>query len=164
MTWWIGALVVGPLALGWWLRTRLVVVTVRGESMAPAYRPGDRVLVRRVALPRIRHRDVVVATGGRPLPGGPGPATLVADDGTELGTAAQPGWVLKRVYALPGDRVPRDLMPALRDAPERRVPAGRFLVLGDNAEASCDSRQAGWFYAANLLGVVVARLPPARFS
>jgi signal peptidase I len=147
----LAVVVGGLLALGWWLRTRLVIVTVRGESMAPAYRPGDRVLVRRVTLPRIRHRDVIVATGGRPRP-----TTLVPPGETD------PAWMLKRVYALPGDPVPRDLMPALREAPERQVPDGRFLVLGDNAEASADSRQSGWFYAANLLGVVVAHLPTAQ--
>ena len=32
----------------WWVRRRYAVVTVVGDSMVPAYRDGDRVVVRRI--------------------------------------------------------------------------------------------------------------------
>ncbi|MGH3241153.1 MAG: S24/S26 family peptidase [Spirillospora sp.] len=52
-----------------WARGRLVVVTVDGTSMMPALDDGDRVLVRRRSIGRLRHGDVVVLEPpfGRPL-------------------------------------------------------------------------------------------------
>jgi signal peptidase I len=54
-------------ALGWWLfRHRYAVITVRGESMSPTYRHGDRLLIRRTST--VRSGDCVVysdKTAGR---------------------------------------------------------------------------------------------------
>jgi signal peptidase I len=118
------------------LRHRYTVVTVNGESMSPTYRPGDRVLVRRVRLVR-REQCVVFA---------------------EEPTGPTPSWVLKRVVAVPGDPVPRDRTPALPAMPEARVPAGHLVVLGDNPAHSYDSRHYGYVMVERLLGVVSRRM------
>ncbi|BAU81462.1 signal peptidase I [Streptomyces laurentii] len=119
------------------LGRRLVVVTVRGESMRPAYRDGDRLLVRR-GPGRPRRGDVVV---------------LVPP-----GARHSRHWIVKRVAAAPGDRVPRGDVPALTAVPEAHVPPGRLVLLGDNPPASIDSRQVGYFPADTLLGVVLRPL------
>lgn len=50
------------VAAACWARRALVLVTVAGESMLPALRPGDRVLVRRTR--RLRPGQVVVLAYG----------------------------------------------------------------------------------------------------
>ncbi len=118
---------------------RLVAVTVRGASMEPAYRDGDRVLVRR---------------GHRPAPG----QVVVVRD---LPARAVPGpaLLIKRVAAVPGDPVPRDRVAALAGVPERYVPHGQLVLLGDNPAASFDSRHRGYFAAAQVVGTVWRSLP-----
>ena len=151
--------VAGVVAVGaaaWWLHRRFLVVTVNGESMTPTYAHGDRVLARRARLAGVRAGDVVVAAAGLPLPGGPRPLTIEA---AEPGTPTTcPPWMIKRVVAVPGDTVPEQTLAVLAVAPGHLVPPGRFVAYGDNVQASADSRQMGYFYEENLLGVVVARL------
>lgn len=113
------------------LRARFVAVTVTGASMEPALTSGDRVLVRRAPLARVR----------------PGQVVVIANP------AGDPPWLVKRAAAVPGDRVDPAWLPA-GHTPER-VPAGALVVLGDNATASYDSRRAGFFPATALLGVVI---------
>lgn len=138
---WIALLVALPVPLVWWIRSRFVVVTVNGGSMRPTYEPGDRVLVRRVAAGRVRAGDVVLMASAAPvLPGGEG-----------LG-------LVKRALAVPGDPVPRERVPALAGAREHTVPPGRVVLVGDHP-GSDDSRQYGYFPLADLLGVVVRKLP-----
>ncbi|GAA2041606.1 hypothetical protein GCM10009839_50120 [Catenulispora yoronensis] len=120
------------------MRRRYVVVTVAGLSMAPTFRPGDRLVVGRTAPGRIRAGDVVVLTPD-PL-SNPVPGRL---------------WLVKRVAAAPGDPVPRTEVPALADAAELVVPQGKLVLLGDNTEHSSDSRQHGYFDARQLVGRVV---------
>jgi signal peptidase I len=141
-----GISVVGVGALLGWARRRLVVVTVDGHSMRPCLAHGDRLLVRRAPLGALRAGQIVVVAldGAVPAPGG------------------GPCWLVKRAVAVPGDPVPRAAVPALRHAPEQRVPAGHLVVLGDNAGASRDSRQFGYLPAAGLLGVAVGRLGRAN--
>ena len=67
--------------------------------------------------------------------------------------------MIKRVAALPGDRLPA----ACRTGPPARprsdlVPDGMFVVLGDNARVSYDSRLAGPIAADLLIGVVARRI------
>ena len=103
--------------------------------MEPTYHSGDRVLVRRVPAHRIRAGDVVVIEH-------PG------EDGRWTTPASRPRadrqWLIKRVAALPGDPVPRDLAPALAVVPDERVPAGRVVVFGDAGLRSYDSKQIGF--------------------
>ncbi|MFI7415840.1 S26 family signal peptidase [Nonomuraea sp. NPDC049684] len=130
----VGAVVAGGVLVV--LRVRFVAVTVRGRSMEPTLWHGDRVLVRRSSLGGVRPGRLVVV-------------------------AAEPGasWLVKRVVAVPGDPVPRAEVPALANRPERVVPPGQLVVLGDNRPISFDSRRFGYVPARQLLGVVVGHLP-----
>lgn len=118
------------------VRRRFVIVLVSGLSMLPTLQPGDRVLVRRVAGTALRTGDLAVM---RP-PGLEDPRIK--------------RWVIKRVAAVPGDPEPT-FLPAWARPPNGIVPVGQVALLGDNAEASIDSRRLGFFSAEQVLGVVV---------
>jgi signal peptidase I len=124
-----------------WVRRRYVVVHVSGRSMEPTLTSGQRVFARRARLDGVRGGDVVVLA---PPPGSPG----------------GDGLLVKRVFALPGDPMPRARVPKLRAVPGERVPAGSLVVLGDNPALSIDSRQLGLFPAERLVGVLVRRTSP----
>ena len=151
------ALIVGGLALAvaaaaWWLRAHYAVVSVTGSSMEPAFRSGERVLVRRGRSPG--KGDVVVLE----RPTRPGRWTAPPPT-TRLGNRA---WIVKRVAATPGDLVPIEIEPAVGTATDdrpRRVPPDHLVVLGDNPDASLDSRGFGLIPTDRLLGRVVRRLP-----
>jgi signal peptidase I len=130
---WLAGLALAVAGAAALLRTGYLAVRVHGASMEPTLHTGDRVLVRRARPDRLRRGQIVV----------------IAHPG-------DPPLLIKRAVALPGDRTPH--LPALRDAAGSRVPAGSLVVLGDNAGASFDSRQAGYFGADALVGVVVRRL------
>ncbi|MFD9687007.1 S26 family signal peptidase [Kitasatospora sp. NPDC059088] len=136
------------------LRTALSVVVVAGPSMSPALRPGQRVLVLRRGLARLRAGRIVVvapaglaARGGGPVGGGP------AGDGP---AAARPVRLLvKRLAALPGEPVPPPVRPVL---PAGTVPGGHVVLLGDNPDFSTDSRLWGAVPADRVVGVVLDRV------
>ena len=115
------------------LRSRLLVVIVHGVSMEPTYSAGDRLLVRRARLERVRAGQVVVVRVG-----GAAPGDLTG------------GRMVKRAVALPGDPVPPRI-PVI----DAVVPVGRLVVLGDNLARSKDSRQLGYIPADALIGVVL---------
>jgi signal peptidase I len=123
----------GLAAVLGWLRLRVVVVTVRGDSMAPTLRSGDRVLVRRKPLRAITPGALVVFARPR---------------------TSEPGWMIKRAIAVPGDVIPRGEVPTLWSYPGNHVPARRLVVLGDNPDESYDSRHFGYVKEDALLGVV----------
>ncbi|MFF4412676.1 S26 family signal peptidase [Streptosporangium sp. NPDC001559] len=131
----------------------LVAVTVRGSSMKPAYRDGDRVVARR-GRP-LRAGQVVVVEQPTPEREWPDPPV---PQGAGEASMSERSWMIKRIVAVPGDPVPRARVPALSDAPEDRVPPGRLVLLGDNQEASYDSRHVGYFPAERVLGVVLRPL------
>ncbi|MFI9596340.1 S26 family signal peptidase [Nonomuraea sp. NPDC052265] len=150
------------------LRRRYVVITVAGVSMEPAYRDGDRVLVRRTPLAAVRRGQVVLLSGSltEMWPEMAAEAALATDPRAPAGRSAapepadEPFRVIKRATAVPGDPVPREVA-ALPRAPGRVVPEGCLVVLGDNAAASRDSRHFGYVPARWLVGVVVRRITPA---
>ncbi|WP_230686692.1 S26 family signal peptidase [Catellatospora vulcania] len=121
------------------VRRRYLLVTVDGTSMLPTLRAGDRVLVRR-GTAALRAGRLVVAGWPRE-PGATGDPLMV-----------------KRVAALPGDPAPA----VLPEAAGTLVPAGRVVLLGDNQQASRDSRQHGYFALADVRGVVVRHFTGPR--
>ena len=123
--------------LAWW-RRELVAVTVRGASMEPAYRDGDRVLVRRGGGVV---GDVVVVE--QPSVDGTWDTSPLTPRGRR--------WMIKRLAAVAGDAVPLGVPGGTV------VPAGKVVVLGDNRAASLDSRLLGCFPADRVLGVVLHR-------
>ncbi|WP_345664993.1 S26 family signal peptidase [Streptomyces venetus] len=73
--------------------------------------------------------------------------------------------IVKRVVAVPGDPVPPGSVPPLKEGQGGhggRVPPGRVVLLGDNAAASVDSRQLGFFPLGDVLGVVARPLRRAE--
>lgn len=112
-----------------WGRRRFLLVTVVGQSMAPTYRNGQRLLLRRG---RFAAGDVVVF----PAPKGPG---------------FNIPWLVKRAVAVAGDPVPPEF-PALVEQ-HGTVPPGRLVVLSDAAEG-LDSRRLGFIDSRDVVGAV----------
>ncbi|GGS53363.1 S26 family signal peptidase [Planobispora rosea] len=140
MTGWLVVPALLALAVIWadLVRRHLLVVTVHGGSMEPAYSHGDRVLLRRVAPDTLRTGQVVVVHRHRP----PG--------------AQAPRWaVIKRIAALPGEPTP------LRQDGEAVVPPGKLVLLGDNSGHSTDSRDFGYLDLADVVGVVIRKMRPS---
>jgi signal peptidase I len=111
-----------------WARRRFLLVTVKGNSMAPTYRDGQRLIVRRG---RYAAGDVVMFRAPGHLP-------------------ARVDWLVKRAVAVPGDPVPADMADRAHAAV---VPPGRLLVRSD-APDGLDSRQLGLIDDRDVLGVV----------
>lgn len=150
-------LLTAGLALARAAERRLVAVGVFGRSMEPAYHDGDSVLVRRGRTPRRGAAVVVERPPYRaPWPDPPVPRTAPAHQ------IYARQWFIKRVAAVPGDPVPRSGLPALGDTPDRTVPEGMLILLGDNSEQSYDSRHVGYFPAERVLGEVADPDQPAR--
>jgi signal peptidase I len=125
------------------LRRRFVVVDVEGGSMEPTVGFSDRLVVRRVGPRALRVGDIVVLE--RPYRDAPGAPWAWRPVG--------PGrhWLIKRLAALPGDPAPSGVRAA--DV----VPAAAVAVLGDNRDASIDSREFGFVPVERVLGVAVRR-------
>ncbi|MGH3164371.1 MAG: S26 family signal peptidase [Trebonia sp.] len=137
-----------PLALGFLLsvRKRYLITTVDGPSMEPALRSGDRLLVRKTN--RLRKGQIAVFA----FPDRPG------DD-----PDAPRQLLIKRVVAVPGDRVPTAWGgPGLRNVSGMAVPPHSFVVLGDNRATSWDSRHYGFVRMDRLAGVAIRRLSHPR--
>lgn len=146
----------------WWVRRSYLVATVDGPSMRPTLRPGDRLLVRRTGRVRAGQIVVVRITDPPALDGLP-PEIEPGREGEVPEMPDHPGWrlLVKRAVAVPGDPVPRQDFPALRDVPDRVVPRGALVVRGDNPASSWDSRDFGFVRGAELVGVMVRRMPSA---
>jgi signal peptidase I len=131
----------GALAFGA-LRWQYSVVTVHGPSMAPELSDGDRVLVRRCGVRRLRTGELVIFREPGRLRRPRRPAWLTG--------ANQDLWVIKRVAATPGDPVPEAVRPVTNGATV--VPRGSLVVFGD-APGSRDSRSWGFVPASAVLGI-----------
>ncbi|MDQ7909755.1 signal peptidase I [Phytohabitans sp. ZYX-F-186] len=149
----LGTLAVGALALGalaWLVRRRVFVVTVRGGSMEPTLSDGDRLVCRRAGIAAVHRGDIVVLERPDTDRHWTRPPVTRIGKGQEL--------LVKRAVAVPGDQVPRSLVPALAGRPEDRVPPRCLVVLGDNGAHSLDSKRLGYIPAERVLGVVRRRL------
>lgn len=131
------------------LRWRYSVVTVSGPSMEPELHDGDRLLVRRCGVGALRRDQLVIFRE----PGVPGPGRPIWRT-----RADRWSWVIKRVVAVPGDRVPDSVRASAGSV--RLVPAGAIVVLG-TAPGSRDSRQWGFVTSEHVFGVGVRSLPPS---
>ncbi|MFD6418005.1 S26 family signal peptidase [Streptomyces sp. NPDC060194] len=135
-------------------RRRLLVVTVDGSSMLPALCDGDVLLVRRLTA---RDRAAALAVGRIVVAEAPVPP--VARPAWSWPGADEPaerrGWTVKRVAALPGDPWPGALGDGARGDGGAAVGPHTVVLLGDNAEASIDSRQIGGFPQERVAGVVL---------
>jgi signal peptidase I len=129
------------------LRRRLVWVTVRGTSMSPTYSDGDRVLVRRRVAVRVG--DVVVIERPDADMRWATPPIKPGAGQRGLGTRA---WMIKRVAAGPGDPIPRRKFAGLDLLPGDHTPEGMLILIGDNFDASFDSREIGFFPVDRALG------------
>jgi signal peptidase I len=138
-----------PLAAGLLvlsMRRRLLVTVVDGESMEPALRSGDRVLVHRT---RRIHVGQIVVLEFPDLPSGKAPVT---ERGRQL--------LLKRAVAVQGDRLPAEWeYPDRYEIAGTVVPPGSVVVLGDNRATSWDSRHYGFVRRERLVGVMIRHLP-----
>ncbi|WP_214416889.1 S26 family signal peptidase [Sphaerisporangium fuscum] len=133
------------------------MTSTRAAGHWPTYGPGTRLLTRRVTdVSKLRRDDVVVLKPPeeeRPV----FPRLLAGDASTVIGDPVT-DLVVKRVHALPGDRVPRARVSALTHVDEEAVPPGRLVVLGDNPEDSVDSRRYGYLSESALVAVVIRPL------
>ncbi len=145
MTWFVvGVCVVAAVVgLGVAARRRVLVVEVDGVSMEPTLHPDDRVVARRRPASRMRAGDVVVLR--EPVP--------CRADGTPTGPEPL---MVKRLAAVPGDPYPEWLPAWARQGAV--VPPDRYLVVGDNAAFSVDSRRFGPVSGDRLIGVAVRRV------
>lgn len=134
----------------------LQISIVKGHSMEPSLRDGDRLVVDRIgaAIDDIERGDVVVMRY---------PRNPSVD-------------FVKRVVGLPGDRVALrcgqlwvngEMAPDawtciadLETTEEIEVPRGSLFVLGDNRPISCDSREFGLVHESLVRGKVRARFWP----
>jgi signal peptidase I len=134
----VAAAAAGAIGL---LRWRYSIITVRGPSMEPKLRDGDRLLVHRCGIRQLRPGELVIFREPGRLRRPHRPAWLTG--------ANHDLWVIKRVAAIPGDRVPdtvRDVANGTTVVPRRAV-----VVLGD-AAGSRDSRSWGFVPASHILG------------
>ena len=110
---------------------------VDGQSMNPTLTNGQKVLTTKAyfLVGPIKKNDIIVLREEQ----------------------AATKYFIKRVYGLPGDRIPWSLAP--QDWPLENgpfiVPEGRIYVIGDNILHSDDSRKFGPFMLENVIGKVV---------
>jgi len=114
-------------------------VIVSGPSMLPTLRSGDRVWASSAywLVGPIKQKDIVV----------------FRDENSAT------GYLIKRVYFLPGDRVDFFNYPRNRSVLEQpfTIPPGYLYVIGDNRRVSEDSREFGPIEMSRVIGKVVIR-------
>jgi type IV secretory pathway protease TraF len=121
--------------LGCAARSWLLVVRIRGTSMAPTLHPDDRALALRVRPSRRPRAGEVVVCRTPPM----------------VGAGAL---LVKRVAAVAGDPLPNG-------GPGARVPTGRVFLVGDG-DHSTDSRYFGTLPQRDVVARVLVRLWSSR--
>lgn len=117
--------------------TNFKTAVVDGQSMMPTLSNGQKVLTTKAyfLVGPIKKNDIIVLQEEK----------------------SETKYFVKRVYGLPGDKIPWALAPQdwpLESGPYV-VPEGRIYVIGDNIGHSDDSRKFGAFHLDKVLGKVV---------
>lgn len=162
---WVEELVIAVVIIGVVFTFFFRIITVTGNSMAPNYSDGDRVLVTGAAL-GVEQGDVVVvvnvleepiikrvvATEGQIVDFDEDMGELVVDGQPLAGEAYHIANGITYVPDRPGE---------VLEFPQT-VPEGCVFVLGDNRQNSKDSRfaEVGMVDCRNILGKVVFNLYP----
>lgn len=152
----LSAAIIAAAAAAIVIRRRFLHVTVDGESMAPTFRRGDRVLVKRIGAGEVAVGAVVVVEKPDSDFRWRSPGLTGKADGRR--------WMIKRAVAVAGDSIPAGVLPHRCEA-GGVVEPGSLVLLGDNRDDSYDSRTIGFFPADRVLGVavrVVGRTLPHR--
>lgn len=112
------------------------IAQVRGESMVPTLKNGQKVLTCHAywLVGAIKKDDIIV-----------------------LKEEKSNDYFIKRVIGLPGESIPWSMAPMSwpLDKGKYVVPEGRIYVVGDNLNHSDDSRKFGAFLQSNILGKVL---------
>jgi len=126
--WMLGSVVVMGAVYSYTARNVIAAYKIPSMSMEPAVLKGDRVLADKTAYKRMAPRkgDVVIF--------------VYPDDRSKI--------FMKRIAGLPGSDI------ILPDGKKEIVPHGMVYVLGDNSEASIDSRQFGFIQLRDIIGKV----------
>jgi signal peptidase I len=152
--WWLAVVAVTALCLGGlWLA--MEPMRISSDSMAPTYRTGDEVLVRKAPWGALEvHRGTVVVC--RP----PGSDVLVVK--RVAGTAGDSVEIRDGVLFVNGTKIVEDYVdPARVDGTwfgPVAVDPGSVFVLGDNRSNSVDSRDYGSVPLDRVVGTVRTRL------
>lgn len=185
--WFLKLLLILALAFGatWILFTQVVGLNrVTGDSMQPTLQPHDRLLSLRHASVT---RDQIVVIQAPDAPAGtfyikrviglPGDTIRVKDDQLYINghTQKQPylkasfirqtlqGWAAANQKQGAAVQFTRDFDLQSNPATHsRRVPAGKYFVLGDNRLVSHDGRAFGFVDRAQITGVVTWRYWPLK--
>lgn len=166
----VAAWVVGPLGLVLvitsvlWLRTGYVLSTVSGESMAPTYAVGDRIVAERVGGDEVRRGDVVLYTAPERYQGGVSVMQrVIGVGGDRVVCCEEPGTARERI-TVDGKRLEESYVKdGVADGMHRpydvTVPEGRLFLLGDNRVNSRDSRSFAEDHGGSVpVGAVVGRV------
>ena len=147
------------------LRLRYYRVEVAGDSMRPTLRPGEFLVLRRISPDGADRRQ-----------GAPGPGRVAAGSIVALHDATG-RLILKRVIGLPGESLRvgtsvsinrRSLVEpyAQGESPQtqfrgaNQLAEDEYFLIGDNREASTDSRDFGAVHRERFEGVAVLRYWP----
>ncbi len=156
-------------------------------SMENTLMIGDRVMVNKLAyrFGEPNRGDVVVFDSPYAIDGHDGesfPAAVLRNIGEALGLSSPASEFIKRVVAVPGDRLeirnnrvfvngsPLEepyLFPGavMRDLPERVIPSGMVWVMGDNRNNSQDSRFFEEIPVDEIVGRAFFKVwPPSRWG
>lgn len=169
---WIIAIVVGVIIAI--LLSKFVVTkyNVHGSSMYPTFKDGDKLIINRMSknLNTVKRGDVVIfhATQQRDyikrLIGKPGDSVRYKKDQLYIN-----GHKVKEPYLKSNKEATTqryltedtDVSKMKHSGGKKRVPKGKYLVLGDNREVSIDSRrELGLVNKDRMVGKVMMRWAP----